>query len=75
MKNCPENIKALFDFLVENHAHNKNVQEGVVRRMLASVENVPDRARYLLYEIFKTQTQPRLGFMAEFFQSVEEASN
>ena len=43
--------------------------------MLASFDNVPERARFLLYEIFNTQTQPKLGLMAEFFQRVDKASN
>lgn len=75
MKNCPENIAALFRFLDEHHEYNKKIQKEDIRRTLSSYTSVPDRARRLLYEIFKTQSQVKLGFMAEFFRSVEEASN
>jgi hypothetical protein len=62
MKNCPESIAALFRFLVEHHEYNKKVQEDDIRPTLSFYDNVPDRARRLLCEIFNTQSRAKLGF-------------
>jgi hypothetical protein len=70
MKNCPENIAALFRFLVEHHEYNKKIQEDDIKMTLDSCGSVDHRALLLLRRIVDTQSQPNLEHTKIFFEHI-----
>jgi hypothetical protein len=68
------NIEAVFTFLERNNKYNKKIQESEIRRILGSYDAIEDRARYLLHEIYNTQSQPKLEPAADFFKNIFKQS-
>lgn len=77
MKNF-DNLSAIYEFLKENHKFNNEIQYANLSRQLApfnEASKAPEAARFLLHNIYNTQSQPKLDAYAKFIEPIIQEKN
>jgi len=67
-----EKLSSIYDFLIENRAYNKELQEKYYKSLVLSHNNIEDKITSLLYEIANTQSQPKIDNLSKFYRFIYE---
>lgn len=65
-----ESLKNIFEFLIENRIYNKELQTRYYSGIVKPQNNKLEKIVSLLYHIANTQSQPKIDYLAEFYQKI-----
>ena len=65
-----ESLKNIFEFLIENRIYNKELQTRYYSGIVNSQKSKAEKIVSLLYHTANTQSQPKIDYLAEFYQKI-----
>jgi len=65
-------LNDIYEFLSNNRAYNKELQTKYYNSVISSRGDVRDRVISLLYHVANSQSQPKIDYLAKFYQFIYE---
>ena len=70
-----EALKNIFEFLIENRIYNKELQTRYYSGIVSSQKSKAEKIVSLLYDTANTQSQPKIDYLAEFYQKIYQQTD
>ena len=70
-----ESLKNIFEFLIENRIYNKELQTRYYSGIVKSQKSKAEKIVSLLYHTANTQSQPKIDYLAEFYQKIYQKTD